>query len=103
MKKVNNYYLPILPIKSIAGYNTALYAIEYEQIDEWKYIKKGGVRHRIGIRIEGNNMLPLYKDGDILVCVKENIRNITERQPVVVVGIDSNIFLMSCPEIAIQD
>jgi phage repressor protein C with HTH and peptisase S24 domain len=94
LKKISNHYLPILPITAIAGSDPGpQYAIEYEQIEEWKYIKKGNIRHRIGIRVEGDSMQPAYQDGDILVCVKENLANITERQPIVVVAKDNSVFL----------
>jgi SOS-response transcriptional repressor LexA len=92
--KITNYYLPILPVTAIAGTDAGpQYAIEYQQIDEWKFISKGNIRHRIGIRVEGDSMKPAYLNGDILICSKTTINNVTERQPVVVVGTDNSIFL----------
>ena len=38
-------------------------------------------------------MEPSYCDGDILICIKTSINNLTERQPVIVVGKDNSIFL----------
>lgn len=94
LKKINNFYLPILPVTAIAGTDAGpQYAVEYQQIEEWKFIKKGNARHHIGIMVEGDSMEPSYSDGDILICLKTSINNVTERQPVIVVGKDNSIFL----------
>lgn len=92
--KIMNQYLPILPLKAVAGYDSGpQYAVQKQQIEEWKYIEDGEIRDRIGIRVEGDSMQPGYSDGDILICSKSNLKSITERQPVVVVGIDNSVFL----------
>lgn len=94
LERISNFYLPILPVSAIAGSNKGhQYSVEYEQIDSWKFIKKGGIRHRIGIRVEGDSMQPAYDEGDILLCSRANLVNISERQTVVVVTKDNSIFL----------
>lgn len=92
--KIINEYLPILPLTAMAGYNSGpQYAVQKQQIEEWKHIENGEIRDKIGIRVEGDSMQPGYLDGDILICSKSNLKSITERQAVVVVGIDNSVFL----------
>lgn len=95
LDKIRNEYLPILPVKAVAGHNSGLYfAVEYKQIEEWKFFPQGDVRHKIGIRVEGDSMEPLYIDGDILVCKNTTtLEGISERQPVVIVTTDNSIFV----------
>lgn len=94
LKKINDKYLPILPVKAIAGNESGhQYAIEFHEIEEWKFVEKVETKGRIGIRVEGDSMKPLYKEGDILVCKKILLDTITERQSIVVVDVDNNIFV----------
>lgn len=93
LKKISNQYLPILPVKAIAGLSGPQYAIEYQQIEEWKFIENKEIKNRIGIRVEGDSMNPLYIEGDILVCKRTTVENISERQTIVVVTTDNSIFL----------
>ena len=92
--KIMNEYLPILPLKAVAGYESGpQYAVQKQQIEEWKHIENGEIRDKIGIRVEGDSMHPGYSDGDNLICSKSNLKSITERQAVVVVGVDNSVFL----------
>lgn len=94
LHKIMNEYLPILPLTAFAGYDSGpQYAVQKRQIEEWKHIENGEVRDRIGIRVDGDSMEPGYLDGDIIICFKANLKSITERQAVVVVGIDNSVFL----------
>jgi phage repressor protein C with HTH and peptisase S24 domain len=94
LNKFTNFYLPILPVTAIAGTDLgAQYAIEYQQIEEWKHIPKGNIKGKIGIMVEGDSMKPAYLNGDILLCYKSTISNISDRQTVVVVTTDNSIFL----------
>ena len=94
LKKISNEYLPILPVKAIAGNESGhQYAVESHDIEEWKLVPKIETKGRIGIRVQGDSMKPLYKEGDILICKKMLLGNITERQNIVVVDIDNNIFV----------
>jgi SOS-response transcriptional repressor LexA len=94
LERIANEYLPILPVKAVAGNNSGpYYLIEYKEIEEWRLVKRGDIRNRIGIRVEGDSMNPIYLDGDILICKKTTIENVSERQPLIVVGRDNSIFL----------
>lgn len=94
LKKITETYLPILPVRAIAGTDAGpQYAIEYQQIEEWKYISAGNIKNKIGIRVEGDSMNPDYLDGDILLCKKVTIDTITDWQPFVVVGTNNSIYL----------
>jgi len=94
LKKITSFYLPILPIRAIAGTNAApQYSVDYKEIEEWKLIPKGDIKSKIGIRVEGDSMNPLYLDGDTLVCKRVVVDEVTERQTVVVVAKDDTIFL----------
>lgn len=93
LEKISNEYLPILPIKAVAGKNSGpYYLIEYQEIEEWRLVERTDVKNKIGIRVEGDSMKPLYIDGDILICKKTTIEQITERQPIIVVGRDNSVF-----------
>jgi SOS-response transcriptional repressor LexA len=94
LKTISSDYLPILPIMAVAGKSSGpYYSIEYHQIEEWKHMPKGKIKNRIGIRVEGDSMKPHYIDGDVLICRKTTLENVSERQPVVVVGTDNSLFL----------
>lgn len=94
LKTITDTYLPILPVRAHAGPDGGpQYSIEYSQIEEWKHIPRGGIKNKIGIRVEGDSMNPAYMDGDILICKKTTIDNVSDRQPVVIVGHDNSIFL----------
>ncbi len=93
-KSITNNYLPILPVNAIAGTESGhQYAVEGHEIEEWKYKEGIASKNRIGIRVQGQSMEPLYVDGDILVCEKLLLGNINERQKVVVVDTDNNIYI----------
>ena len=94
LKKISNEYLPILPVRAIAGTESGhQYAVESHDIEEWKLVPKINTKGRIGIRVQGKSMQPLYKNGDILVCIKILLGRITERQNIVVVDTDNNIYV----------
>ncbi|MFK8104263.1 MAG: helix-turn-helix transcriptional regulator [Saprospiraceae bacterium] len=94
LKKISNEYLPILPVKAIAGDESGhQYAVESHEIEEWRLISKLETKGRIGIRVQGKSMQPLYKEGDILICKKMLLGRITERQNIVVVDVNNNIFV----------
>lgn len=94
LDKINNNYLPILPIKAVAGKDSGPhYTVEYHEIEDWKYLPKKNSNKKIGIRVDGNSMNPVYQDGDIIMCKKGVIEDISERQAVIVVCRDNSIFL----------
>lgn len=93
LKKINSYYLPILSVPEIAENGFGSQYTDSLQIEEWKYIEKGNIRNKIGVRVVGNAMIPAYSERDILVCARVNLSNISERNPVVIVTKDNNIFL----------
>lgn len=94
LKEISKEYLPILPVKAIAGNGSGhQYAIESRDIEEWKLVPKVETKGRLGIRVQGKSMQPLYKQGDILICKKILLGRITERQNIVVVDIENNIYV----------
>ena len=94
LKEISKEYLPILPVKAIAGDDSGhQYAIESHDIEEWKLVPKIVTKGRIGIRVQGKSMHPLYKEGDILICKKILLGRITERQNIVVVDAENNIYV----------
>jgi len=94
LSQINGNYLPILPIKAVAGRESGPhYTVEYHEIEDWKYLPKKDSKKKVGIRVDGNSMNPVYQDGDIIICCKTVIEDISERQAVIVVCKDNSIFL----------
>ncbi|WP_020568005.1 S24 family peptidase [Neolewinella persica] len=94
LKKINENYLPILPIKAVAGLESGPhYTVEYHDIEDWRHLPKRNSNKKVGIRVDGDSMNPIYEDGDVIMCKKAVIEEITERQAVIVVCKDNSIFL----------
>ena len=94
LKKITVEYLPILPVRAIAGTESGhQYAVESHDIEEWRLVPKIDTKGKIGIRVEGKSMQPLYKEGDILICSKILLGRITERQNIVIVDAENNIYV----------
>jgi SOS-response transcriptional repressor LexA len=94
LKQISENYLPILPIKAVAGHESGPhYTVEYHDIEDWKYLSKKNAKKKVGIRVDGESMNPLYSDGDILMCKKTVIEDVSEREAVIIVRRDNSIYL----------
>lgn len=94
LEKIKESFLPILSVKAAAGIpDSPHYLVEYQEIEEWRYVQKNDIKNKIGIRVDGNSMEPDFYDGDILICKKTTIENILSHQTIIIVCNDGRIFL----------
>ncbi len=93
LKKINNHYLPILPVNAIAGTCCSQYSIQYQEIQEWKYIGTNNIRNHIGIRISGDSMSPDFSSGQILVCSQVSLEEAVEKHFFVILTKDNCLYL----------
>lgn len=94
LKTIEEQYLPILPVNAKAGMDPGFfYSITYSNIEEWRFLEKGRIKNKIGIRVNGTSMEPDFYSGDILICKKVLLADVKASQPVVVVGKDNSVYL----------
>ncbi len=94
LKKIEEQYLPILPVNAKAGSDPGFfYSITHANIEEWRYIEKGRIKNKIGIRVNGVSMEPDFYSGDILICSKTTLNKIRPSDPIIVVGKDNSVYL----------
>lgn len=99
-KRISEFYLPVVYLNEFGNKsNSTYYGLEYHEVDDWQFIETLNIKNKIGLGFNSITNNPIYREDDVIVCKKTTLGSINEKQTVVVVTKDNNIFIKSIRKI----